>query len=42
MYIGAFLRVRAHLSERPLDEAILMSGQVALAAIDRLRDGGIA
>jgi hypothetical protein len=37
VYLGALLRVREHLAERPFDEALLTSGQVALAAIDQLR-----
>ena len=37
VYIGALLRVREHLAERPFDEAVLTSGQVALGAIDRMR-----
>jgi len=37
VYIGAFLRVRSHLAERPYDEATLTSGQVALGAVERLR-----
>lgn len=37
VYIGALLRVRQHLAERPFDEDVLTSGQVALGAIDRMR-----
>ncbi len=40
VYIGALLRVREHLAHRPLDEAMLTSGQVAIGAIERLRGIG--
>jgi hypothetical protein len=36
VYIGAWLRVRAHLAHRPADEEVLASGQVALGAIGAL------
>ena len=37
VYITCYLRVRAHLERHPRDEAILASGQVAVAAIPLLR-----
>jgi hypothetical protein len=37
VYLEAFVRVRAHLAERPEDERVLEQGQVALEAIDALR-----
>jgi len=37
VYIEALVRVRAHLAERPADERILESGQVAVDATDALR-----
>jgi hypothetical protein len=36
VYLESFVRVRAHLRERPGDEAVLSSGQVALDAIPAL------
>ena len=40
VYITCFSRVRAHLREHPRDEAILASGQIAIAALPLLRQGG--
>jgi hypothetical protein len=40
VYIGALVRVREHLAEHPSDEATLTSGQVALGAIERMRELG--
>jgi hypothetical protein len=37
VYITCFLRVRAHLERSPRDEAILASGQIAVAALSRVR-----
>jgi hypothetical protein len=37
VYLSAYARVKAHLSARPADEAVLASGQVALDAIEILR-----
>jgi hypothetical protein len=33
VYIGAWLRVSAHLAQRPADEAVLASGQVSVSSI---------
>ena len=37
VYLPSYLRVRAHLEQRPEDESVLASGQVALGAIEALR-----
>jgi hypothetical protein len=37
VYLVSYVRVRAHLAERPGDERVLASGQVALDAVDVLR-----
>ncbi|MDP9034874.1 MAG: DUF1704 domain-containing protein, partial [Myxococcota bacterium] len=37
LYLEAFVRVTAHLGERPEDEAWLAEGQVAVGAISALR-----
>ena len=36
VYIGAWLKLRAHLAQRPFDEEVLASGQVALSAVGAL------
>ena len=36
VYLEAFLRVKAHLDKRPIDESVLTSGQVGIEAIDTL------
>jgi hypothetical protein len=40
VYITSFLRVRAHLEKHPGDETILASGQIAVAALPRVRHFG--
>jgi hypothetical protein len=37
VYLGALVRVKAHLEARPDDEHVLASGQVSLDAIEALR-----
>jgi hypothetical protein len=39
VYITSFSRVRAHLAKHPSDEAILASGQIAIAALPQLPAG---
>jgi hypothetical protein len=36
VYLGAWLKLRAHLARRPLDEEVLASGQVSLPAVRAL------
>jgi Domain of unknown function (DUF1704) len=38
IYLSAYLRVKERLGEKPGDERVMASGQVALDAIDALRD----
>jgi hypothetical protein len=40
VYITCFLRVRAHLAKHPGDEAVLASGQIAIAALPLVRHFG--
>jgi hypothetical protein len=38
VYLEAYVRTRAHLAAKPEDEEVIAAGQVALEAVDALRD----
>ncbi len=38
VYLESFVRVREHLEENPLDDAVLASGQIAVDAVPALRE----